>query len=153
MTDQSLPAHPVRPRNIGEYRARVLSVDGPSSASARLVALGLMKCMDRGSLESFASAEHIATLTALSERAVRTALKLLVTEGWLAERSKQRGRDYWQKIRAARLPARFAATYKKDEPAESAGSSYQQPAVAAASQAPGLPANSSTESLQILPGI
>jgi hypothetical protein len=137
-----------RAKDLRSYRDLILSKNGPKDATSRLVALGLTRCMDSRTLESFASAEHIAELTALSERTVRTAFKNLVTEGWIKERTKEKGRDFWQKIRRATIPATLrrldASTGSRSDglPEQSAGSHiYAQPEADAGSQTTGLAAN------------
>jgi hypothetical protein len=98
------------PKSRHRYRDLVLSEKGPSTSAARLVALALSARMDAESLESFASEQLLAKLTALGERTVRRALAVLKAEGWIEERTKARGRDYWLKIRRAALPVTVAGT-------------------------------------------
>lgn len=102
------------PKSRHAYREAVLSKDGPTHSTARLVAIALTMRMDARTLESFASIELVAELTRLSERTVSTAIAKLRREGWIEERTKARGREFWLKYRRATLPDRL--------PEESAGS-------------------------------
>jgi hypothetical protein len=97
-----------RPKDRRAFRDLILSEQGPKSAAARFVAVALIQRMDSASLESYVSAETIGKLTALNERTVRRALKRLVAEGWIVERTKAKGRDFWLKIRRAALPPGLA---------------------------------------------
>lgn len=93
-----------KPRNVHEYRNAVLSAHGPGSALGRLVAVTVAQLMDGKTLESYHGAETIAQCAGLSERAVRLHLAALVRDGWLEERTKGRGRDFWLKVRSATIP-------------------------------------------------
>jgi hypothetical protein len=134
---------PRRPKSVHEYRKAVLSLNGPKSALARLVALTVAQNMDGKTLESYVGAKRISQEAAMSERAVRTHLAALSRDGWLHEHTKARGRDYWLKVRVAALPANAR------EPAADACSTEQDatrhPARDAPSRLPaadaGLPAN------------
>jgi hypothetical protein len=147
-----------QPRTRHEYRNLVLSEHGPSTSSARLVAITLTQLMDSKTLESFAGAEKLASMAGVSERTVRTALKCLCAEGWIEERTKKRGRDFWLKIRRATFPAGLAASFAgSDEarhPAPVAASASGLPANDAglAVTAAGLPANDSTTGGKTLQG-
>ena len=68
------------------------------------MALTVAQMMDRYTLETYASIDAIAKRCGLSSRAVGTNLTTLVRSGWLIERTKLRGRDYWRKIRQASIP-------------------------------------------------
>jgi hypothetical protein len=121
------------PKTIHEFRAAILSPSGPDAALARLVAIALTMDMNSRSLESFAGAERIAERAGLSERATRTYLTELVRQGWIVERTRGRGRNYWAKIRRANIPESYAL------PAPRAGSPQRVdeslPACGAGSQA------------------
>ena len=131
------------PRSIHEYRDVVLSADGPRSSAARLVAVTLAQVMDGKTFESFAGAEAIAVRSGLSVRAVRMHLPALARDGWLLERTKEKGRNFWLKIRTATIPLSLAL------PAYGAGSlngnGHALPATPAGSRLPAngdrLPAN------------
>lgn len=134
------------PKNRHAYRDAVLSKDGPTDSTARLVALALTMCMDARSLESFARIELLAELTGLSERTVSTALGKLRREGWIEERTKARGRDFWLKYRRATLPDRL--------PADSSGSrSHGHPETIAGTRRAGLPAIDGTTACKTLHGL
>jgi hypothetical protein len=117
------------PRDRHEYRNSVLSAYGPTSASARLVALALAQCMDGKTMESRAGQPLLTRLTALSERTVRDALTILRSEGWLQERP---GAKPWQRIRRAVIP--------DDVPADSAGTRSANGSAAPANSAGRAPA-------------
>jgi hypothetical protein len=116
----------MRPRTVHEYRNAVLSAEGPRTALAKLVAVTVAQLMDGETLESFHGAETIARCAGLSERAVRTYLGALVRDGWLTERTKRRGRDFWLKVRTAAIPeghpAHGAGSNGAGLPARGAGS-------------------------------
>jgi len=125
------------------FRDAVMSEHGPSCAAARLVAVALAKTANQNTLESFAGAKHLAVLCKLSERTIYECLASLVSEGWLEERTKSKGRDYWLKIRrpvipAAAVPASRTADSLQPLPAVETG----LPAAIAGSQGEGLPATS-----------
>lgn len=121
-------------RNVHEYRKTVLSEKGPASPLARLVAIAVVQGVDGKTLESWESAETIARNSGLAERSVRKYLSELTREGWLAEFTKKRGRDYWLKIRTLQIPVGLPAQDAGSNPAQNAGSGLP------ARQAP-LPAN------------
>jgi hypothetical protein len=134
-TDNGLTSR--QPKSRRAFRDLILSDLGPTNSTARFVAVALIQRMDSASMESFASAECIAKLTGLGHRAVRNAFAKLVAEGWLVERTKERGRDYWLKIRRANIPTTVRLTAET-------GSSRERPqtAVLDTSQDARLPAQS-----------
>ena len=94
-----------RAGSIREYRDLVLSVHGPTAASARLVALGLAKYMGDQSMSTFVSANKLATeAVRMSERAVRTHIAALVRDGWIVESIEPSGQAHWRRLRQARIP-------------------------------------------------
>jgi hypothetical protein len=127
--------------DIHQFRAAVLSGQGPSTTAAIVVAIALAQRMDRNTLETFVGANRIACMTRLAERTVRTALGVLREEGWIAERIEVRSHGRVRVRRAmippslpanaagsaSRVPAGIAGTstgssdrYRREVPAESA---------------------------------
>lgn len=121
---------------VHAWRQTILSDAWPNiSPLARLVALALAQHMNARTLETFVGAERVAMDTGLSERAVRSKLRELVTSGCIVEETASRGRAHWRKVRRANLPdstevpARGAATH--EVPAPRAGSQAKLMGVAA----------------------
>ncbi len=125
------------PKSIHVWRSFLLSENGPSAPLARLIAVTISQDMDGRTLESFAGAARIAARSGLSERAVRKHLGELVRAGWLTERTKQHGRNYWLKVRKAAIPdGAFGALL----PAQRAGSRDPAPRAGSDAENEGLPA-------------
>lgn len=83
----------------------MLSADGPTSSTARLVAIALCKATDSDTLSTFIGAETLAEFAALSERAVRINLQLLEREGWLVSKKKGFGLDNELRLFELRVPS------------------------------------------------
>jgi hypothetical protein len=101
----------------------------------------------------------LAVLSKLSERTVYECLAKLVREGWLEERTKSKGRDYWLKVRRPVIPAAAVPASRTDSLQPLQAVETRLPATVAGSRAEGvpatvagLPAKECSDSLQHLPG-